>query len=437
MTMRSSKAISKMLVLAVAVGVSGCSAAGAAHSDGSIPVQAIRLAARAHAGLSGKIVPSEEVRIVSKLSGKVAAVHVQEGDKVKKGDILVQLETDDLNEQLKQAEAGLIAAEAKLSDTRNGARAQEIQGLESAVQAAKAASDQAEASFEQAKANLDYATKMYNKLRNLFDSNSSVTQEEMDQGTLDYEKARTAYEQAEAMRQSAAAQATAAQAKLDLALAGPTENTVKALQAEVDRLQAGLQLAAHNLNNATIIAPTDGIVINKTISPGEMAQAGIPLVTLVNMDQVEVELSVADNQIGSIKTGSPVEVKVVNVADRRFEGTISYVSPVANANSSTFPVKVQVDNPEGLLFAGMIAEVHLAESGQEKLEVPVSAVLQSEGREYVVIVDNGTARRVEVKTEPKNSEWVYAASGEMLKSGQWVVVHPDESIADGAKLRVE
>lgn len=159
--------------------------------------QVIKVGQPASAGLSGKVIPDQDIKIVSKVAGKVASVNVQEGSKVKQGDVLVQLETSDLTQQMKQAESALVAAQAKLVDTKAGARSQEIQGLQSAVSAAQGAYQQATAAMEQAKAGLDLATSTYNRLRNSYDSNSGVTQEDLDKGTLDFEKAKAGSEQAQ------------------------------------------------------------------------------------------------------------------------------------------------------------------------------------------------------------------------------------------------
>lgn len=428
-----------VFTLAMAGLLSGCSISGkgAAAELSELPVKVMKLGQVADAGLSGKINPDQEVKIVSKISGKVLSVPVEEGAKVAKGDVLVQLETDDLVQQVKQAESALAAAKAKLADTQAGARTQELQAAQSAVSAAEGAYEQASAAVDQAKAAFDLASATYNRLRNAYDSSSSVSDEDLDRGTLDYEKARTGYEQAQAAKKAAAAQVEAARSKFDLLRAGATDNTLAALQAEVDRLTAALELANSNLKNASVTAPTDGIVVKKSIQPGEMAQPGVALFSVVNMDRVQIELSVADNQVGNLKTGAAVDVKVPDVPGQTFSGTITFVSPVSNPNSSTFPVKVTVDNKDGLLFAGMIAEVHPKDSAANKLEVPKSAILKKDGKEYVVVADNHTAHLTEVKTAEKNQDWLYVDSGAALHAGQLIVVNPSGNITDGEKLKTE
>ncbi|WP_198430806.1 HlyD family secretion protein, partial [Rhodococcus rhodochrous] len=132
---------------------------------------------------NGKIAAADEIQVVSKLSGKVAQVNVKEGSVVKKGDILVTLEATDYLEQMKQAEAAIASAQARLHDTQAGARTQELQRLASGV--------------EQAKATLQVAENTANRMKALFDS-GAISQAEYEKTTLDLEKARTALDQAQA-----------------------------------------------------------------------------------------------------------------------------------------------------------------------------------------------------------------------------------------------
>ncbi|WP_079909929.1 efflux RND transporter periplasmic adaptor subunit [Paenibacillus sp. 32352] len=431
--------IPAILSLAVAFALPGCGDVnGKANAAQEISVKAIKLGQNVDSGLSGKIIPDQEVKVVSKGSGKVANVTVDEGAVVKKGDVLVQLETDDLTQQVKQAEAALVASQAKLADTQAGARTQEIQGLESAVQAAQASLEQVNAAVDQAKAAFDLSQKTYNRLRNMYDSTNTVTKEDMDKGTFDYEKSKAAYDQTVAQQAAAQAQVSAAQSKLDLAKSGATGNTIEALQADVNRTSAGVELANSALANATISSPIDGIVVKRSIQPGEMAQPGVALLTVVKMNPVQVELSVPEAQIGKMKSGSDVEVKVANVPNKSFAGKISFVSPVSNANSTTFPVKVTIDNTEGLLMAGMLAEVHMKDTEQKNgLEVPKSALIKKDNKTFVYAVQDGTAKLVEVNTTDKNADWVYVKDNATLKANAQIIINPTDQLADGSKVKVE
>lgn len=428
-----------ILSLCTAVILPGCGGTptSKANSAQALPVKVIKLGQTGQSALSGKIIPDQENKVVAKSAGKVAEVKVNEGSVVKKGDVLIQLETDDLEQQVKQAESSVIAARAKLADTQAGARSQEIQGLQSAVHSAEAANNQAKAAVDTAKSAFDLAQKNYNRLRNMYDNTNTVTKEDLDRGTFEYEKARSAYEQVQAQQQAAAAQVSASQSKLDLARSGATDSTVEALQAEVSRLSAGLELAHSALTNATITAPMDGIIVKRSIQPGEMAQPGVTLLNLVKMDQVQVELSVPDTLIGKMISGAEVDVKVSNLPDKIFPGKVDFVSPVSNTNTSTFPVKVKVDNLDGQLLAGMTVEIHLKDAGQSRMEIPKSAIVKKENKTLIYIVENNTAKAVEITLEEKNQDWVYLKDGTNVKAGQQLIINPTDAITDGSTVKVE
>lgn len=325
------------VLAAVSLIAAGCSEPSSAGPSESAPVVKVWKAdmAGTSAISNGKIAAADEIQVVSKLSGKVAQVNVKEGSVVKKGDILVTLEATDYLEQMKQAEAAIASAQARLHDTQAGARTQELQRLASGV--------------EQAKATLQVAENTANRMKALFDS-GAISQAEYEKTTLDLEKARTALDQA--------------QAQYDLAKEGPTSNTIAALQAEVSRLQSSLELAKNTYQNTMIQSPISGIVAKKNIDPGEMAQPGAPLLVLVNMDRVKVEASVPQEQINQIKVGAPVDVKVNSLGGKVLKGTVEFVSPISDANSSSFPIKVTVDNKDGELRAGDACRGVPAESGR-------------------------------------------------------------------------
>jgi HlyD family secretion protein len=173
-----------------AVVFSGCSsnkAVGAAQ--GQVPtvkvITSLQLTAQ---GFSGKVAVNETVQIHSKLQGRIASINVEEGTKVKKGDVLVQLETGSIQEQVNQAQAGLDAAEAKLADAQSGARQEDIRAVQSGVAQAKAAVDQTAAI-------LDLALRANNEARNNYD-NGEISQDDLDKADSSYKAAKAGHDQA-------------------------------------------------------------------------------------------------------------------------------------------------------------------------------------------------------------------------------------------------
>ncbi|GIO02659.1 efflux RND transporter periplasmic adaptor subunit [Brevibacillus laterosporus] len=353
---------------------------------------------------SGKIVPDQQVQVVSKLSGRVANVNVKEGDRVKKGTVLATLENAELVQQVRQAEAGIVASQAKLNDTKAGARQQDLDRLNSALQ--------------QAKMGWDVAQKTYDRMKALFDT-GAVPQAELDKASLALEQAKSGYEQTKA--------------QLDLAKAGATSNSITALQADVTRQKAGLDLAKTTLSNSTITSPIDGMIAIRNIEPGEMAAPSIPLMTIVNMDTVVIKASVPQEQVNHLKKGQTVQV-VVN-KDKKMIGTIDFISPVSDANSTTFPVKIRVKN-DGSLLAGMIAEVYFGTDAQVAtgVEIPKSSVIDQDGKKFVYKVDGNTVHMTPVEVTEKNSDWLYAKSG--VAANDQIVTQPAKDLHDGSQVQI-
>ncbi|MEJ8547264.1 efflux RND transporter periplasmic adaptor subunit [Brevibacillus borstelensis] len=397
------------VLAAVSLMAAGCSEPSAAGPAESAPVVKVWKAdmAGTSAISNGKITAAEEIQVVSKLSGKVAQVNVKEGTVVKKGDILVTLEASDYLEQVKQAEAAMASAQARLHDTQAGARTQELQRLSSVV--------------EQAKATLQVAENTANRMKALFDS-GAISQAEYEKTTLDLEKARTALEQAEA--------------QYDLTKEGPTSNAVAVLQAEVSRLQSSLELAKNTYQNTMIQSPISGIVAKKNIDPGEMAQPGAPLLVLVNMDQVKVEASVPQERINQIKVGAPVDVKVNSLGGKVLKGTVEFVSPISDANSSSFPIKVIVDNKDGELRAGMLAEVYLPNQAEaaNSWKVPSSSIVTKDNKHYVFKVDQDVVHQVEISVGETSGEWTDVTQG--VNQNDRLVLTPTDTLAEGSKVIV-
>ncbi|MDI3329019.1 MAG: efflux RND transporter periplasmic adaptor subunit [Alicyclobacillaceae bacterium] len=400
---------------------SGCSLSGSSTvmQDGVPEVQAFTVSGEGGQTVTGKIAPADEVKLSSKLAGKVAAVYVQEGSSVRKGQVLVELDSGDYAAQvrqaeagLQQAEAGLAAARAKLADTLAGAREQQIQQLEAAVEQAKAA-------YENAQTN-------YNRTKNLFDA-GAASQAALDQAQLGLANAKGALDQA--------------QAQLSLAKAGATANTIAALEAQVrqaegavNQARAALDLARSNLDNTRITAPVDGIVSKKSINPGEMAAPGTPLLTLVNLGEVKVNVSVPQSLLPAVKSGASVKVRVAEAGDRTFTGTVSFISPVSDDNNNTFPVKVTVPNPDGLLRAGMVAEVTFGEGGGNAVEIPAGSVVNRDGKTYVYKLNGDRVQLVEVQGRPKDDRWFVVTSG--VRASDRLVAQPGPELKDGQQVRV-
>jgi HlyD family secretion protein len=279
-----------------------------------------------------------EVNVASKVAGQVLSLSYKEGARVAPGDLLAVIDHASLDIQLRQAEAGVRLAEAQLALLVKGARSEDIR--------------QAEAALTQADSALKIAADDAARMRELFKT-GSVTSKQRDDA-----EARLTVSSAQ---QSSAA---AALGKLRR-LARPEE--IQAAEARLAQARAGAELLAKTIADCTITAPAGGIVTHKAVEAGELVTPGATVVTLAELASVYVMIYVTEIEIGRIKLGDGVDVRIDAFPERAFPGKITYISPEAEftpKNVQTkedrvklvFGVKVEIENKDGLLKPGLPAD---------------------------------------------------------------------------------
>jgi len=279
-----------------------------------------------------------EVNVASKVAGQVLSLSYKEGARVAPGDLLAVIDHASLDIQLRQAEAGVRLAEAQLALLVEGARSEDIR--------------QAEAALTQADSALKIAADDAARMRELFKT-GSVTSKQRDDA-----EARLTVSSAQ---QSSAA---AALGKLRR-LARPEE--IQAAEARLAQARAGAELLAKAIADCTITALAGGIVTHKAVEAGELVTPGATVVTLAELASVYVMIYVTEIEIGRIKLGDGVDVRIDAFPERAFPGKITYISPEAEftpKNVQTkedrvklvFGVKVEIENKDGLLKPGLPAD---------------------------------------------------------------------------------
>lgn len=395
--------------MALFVGMmSGCSATETINPTvSSIPTVHVMEAGSGQTYVaSGVLTPLQEIQVAPKMAGVVERVTVDEGDQVKRGQLLFQIESDIYEEQLRQAEAGLKAAQARLQEAKSGSRPQEI--------------EKARVAFNGAQAAYDLALRNYERMKRLADE-GAIPQAQLDQAKAQLDSAQTALE--------------TAKASLDLVLAGTRTETIQALQAQVEQMQASVELNKTNLANTKVYAPVSGIVSKRNVDPGEMASPTVPAFTLVNIDKVFFVANVPAEFIKRLKVGQKVWVRVTAVRNEPFVGFVDTISPQANPNSITFPVKIKIDNKQHLLRAGMMADLFIPTDASGKaLYIPKSAVITKNGIHQVFVVHNGKAVATRVKLGPEHGEMVEVTSG--LSPKDQVIVSNVDQLSNGESVQV-
>ncbi len=280
-------------------------------------------------------------------SGRIAAVLVDEGTRVKAGEELARLDVSRIEPQVAQAEAQVAAQMAAVEKLHNGSRPEEIAQAQANVDAAQANAHNADLSYQR-----------LIKLRENSGGSSVVTQSQIDA--------------AKAATDAAAAQLEVTQQALILAKAGPRKEDIAQGEAQLKAAEAQLALLHQQLKDATLTAPSDGIIRSRLLEPGEIASAAKPVFSIAIVSPKWVRAYVSEPDLPKVAPGAEATVEVDGV-DHAFSGHVGFVSPVAEftphaiettqlRTSLVYEVRILVDDPNDVLRLGMPATVNLSAS---------------------------------------------------------------------------
>jgi HlyD family secretion protein len=286
-----------------------------------------------------------QVALAFNNSERIAAVLVQEGDRVQRGQVLARLDSSRLEPQVAQAEARVAARRHAVERLRNGSRPEEIA--------------QARANVASAKADATNARGQYERLETLAHNSAGrgVSQQDLDnaKAALDVAEAKLAVNQK----------------VLDLAIVGARKEDIGQAEAELRADEAQLAFLRQELADIQLIAPIDAVVRTRLMEPGEMASPQKSVFLLAITDPKWVRAYVAEPDLGKLHTGMTASVVVDSFPDRRFEGWVGFISPVAEFTPKTvqteelrtslvYEVRVFVKDPSDQLHLGSPTTVHLS-----------------------------------------------------------------------------
>ena len=378
----------------------------------------------------GTVMPLRTSNIGSAVDGRVVEFPLNEGDRVKKGDLIVQLLTGLIEIERAAAEAQLSLATAKLSQLQVS-QSDQIK--------------QAEARARNAKAQADYTAARLRRIDSLARQNT-MTEDERQEAVAARDQAASAFQEASLAWEVAKNSATA--------LMDQAKAEVAAAQEEVNRVKD--QIAKHSIRS-----PFDGYLITEHTEVGEWVTKGGLVAKVIELDQVDVQVFVPENYLPFLKIGEAVRVEVTALPDEAFNGQVAVIVPEADPRTRSFPVKVRLpnsfDGDRPMLRSGMFARVHLpvGRRGDATL-VHKDAVVLGRGTPLIFVVDPdpanpksgkvrpvqislGTAQNnlIEVTGAVKPGEKVVVQGNERLFGGEAVVIveEVDLTVADAPPLK--
>ena len=290
-----------------------------------------------------------QVQLAFNNSERIAEVKAQEGDRVRKGDVLARLDTSRLGSMVAQAEAQLAAQDEVFKRLRAGSRPEEI--------------SQARANLMSAQADLANVRLQYERLKRLATVRLSDHSEVRGASQEDVDNSKAALAVAEA-------KLIVQQKALDLALLGPRQEEVDEAGARYRGNKAQFAFLKQQLADAQLVAPVDAVVRTRLMEPGEMATPQKPVFALAIIDPKWVRAYVSEPDLGKVQDGMKAYVVVDSFPDRRFEGWVGFISPVAEftpkavqtvelRTSLVYEVRVFLKDPDNELRLGMPATVHV------------------------------------------------------------------------------
>jgi membrane fusion protein, multidrug efflux system len=313
--------------------------------------------------------------ISSKVMGYVQQVSAHVGDRVAEGQPLITLDARDLEAALRQAEAGRAAVESAIPELENATAA--------------------------AKANLDLAQATFKRMEELA-GKKSISNQEFDE---------------------ASARLKAAQANYDMARSRRTQLNSRMAQAEQEVRTAGIVR-----DYAKLAAPFSGVVISRTVEPGNLAVPGAPLLSIEQDGLYRLEASVDESKLASVRVGQAVEAVI---EDRKVSARVSEVVPSVDAASRTYTVKLDLPAmPQ--LRTGMFGRAIFPLGMEKAVAIPNAAVMERGQLQSVFVVEDGAAHARLVTTGRRAGDVVEILSG--LNPGEKVVAPLVLGLQDGVRV---
>jgi HlyD family secretion protein len=355
----------------------------------------------------GVLFPLDQSSVMPNISKSVHKFYVNRGDHVKQGQLVAELESRDLAAAVENARGQVNQAAANLRSVELAAVPESVVKAQTDVQ-----SDTQQ---------LAAAQKLLDSRKKLF-AQGALAEKQVDEAGVQYASAK--------------AQLDTANEHLNTLQQVGKQEQIATAGAQLESAKAQLQAAEAQLGYAKIYSPKNGIVADRPLYEGEMAQSGNPLMTIVDISRVVARVNVPQSQGSVVKVGQTAEIAQAD-SDQKVEGKVTVVSPATDLNSTTIQVWVQAANPEERLKPG--ASVHvkiIAEMIKNATTVPISAILPGEeGGTAVIAVDSeSVAHKRIVQVGVREGDKVQILNG--VRPGEEVVVVGGMGVDDKAKVKI-
>jgi RND family efflux transporter MFP subunit len=355
----------------------------------------------------GVLFPQDQASVMPKISAPVQKFLVNRGDHVKANQLLAVLENRDLSAAVLEGRGQLNQAESNLRSTSAASVPEQTIKAQADVQ-----------SYQQA---LDATQKLLESRQKLFEQ-GALARKLVDDAQLSYIQAKS--------------QLDAAKEHLSALQSVGAEEQVKTAQAQVEAARGHLQSAEAQVGYSEVRSPINGVIADRPIYAGEIASAGTPLLTVMDISRVVARVNVPQSQATSVKAGQPATLTMTGSGEK-LEGKVTVVSPAADPNTTTVQVWITADNPGDRFKPG--AAVHasiVTDTIRNAAMVPVSAILPGEsgGTAVLTVSSDSTAHLRSVEVGVRYGDKVQILNG--VNPGDEVVTVGGLGVDDKAKVKI-
>ena len=211
---------------------------------------------------------------------------------------------------------------------------------------------------------------------------------------------------------------------------------IKEIEAMIAQVKANLVSQKEILSDMIIRAPFDGFLGVRNISVGAYLKKGEPVVTVVDLDPLEISFQAPEKYKPDLFTGKQALLTVDSHPDKVFKGILSFIAPEVDVNTRTFQVKARVENQENLLNPGMFARVRVVTAiHKDAVTAPWESIIQTEAETYLYTVEGNLARKVPIRLGKVNNQWAEILDGK-LGSESRVILEGKFAVKDGSRIRI-
>jgi HlyD family secretion protein len=364
---------------------------------------------------------------------RITTVSKEEGDIVRKGQVLATLNSSVLRSQLAQAKAKLASAEATVKKSIQPNRPDEINALRDLLSQNASEIHQQEALKKEAKITLE--NNLVNAKRWTDLARSGVV------SNVDAETKRIAADTAREELSSADAKLSALTAisaqtrdKLKQAQTGGRSEDVDIARATVEEMKGRIEELEHQIEQTFIRSPDDGLISKRDAHIGSITSVGTPLFSIIRLNRLELRAQVADIDLAKFKVGQLVKISVNEDDDGKITGRVTLVSPVVEQASRLGVVRITLPANAGLK-PGMFVRGQVDMGHRSALTVPSAAVITRTGESFVFALDGNRALATPVKVGVRTDKFAEIVDG--VKNGEVIVNAGARFLSDRDVVRVE